>query len=256
MLSNNFDFLFEHYFMSVGQVTVGLFYKDMKDFVFSFSERIQEDETGDEQPEFAGWTRTGFRNGEQATVYGAELSWQQNLEFLPSFLGNLGTYVTYSYSQSIADVDREIEEHTHGLASLLNLVGFGVSDDYKEITPLIGQRPHVLNVGLDYSQNKVFTQISYQWAAPSISSYGNLRLVPEIPDLPITQRVQFDQFNDAATDLSFTLRYRITQNFRFWFDASNILNDRSINYYYDREYYPNTVSLSGRSISLGLHYTF
>lgn len=257
MLSNNFDLLFEHYFMNVGQITLGLFYKDMKDFVFSFTERIQEgDEAASDQPEFAGWTRTGFRNGEKATVYGVELSWQQNLEFLPGFLGNIGTYVTYSYSQSIADLDREVEEHTHGLASLLSFVGFDVSDDYKQVTPLVGQRPHVLNLGLDYTHNKFFGQISYQWGAPSISSYGNLRLVPEVPDIPITQRVQFDQFNDAANDLSLTLRYRITSNFRVWADASNILNHRSISYFYNREYYPDTASLSGRRINMGLHYNF
>lgn len=255
MLSNNFDFLFEHYFMNIGQFTVGLFYKDMKDFVFSFTERIREGE-GDEDPEFAGWTRTSFRNGEEATVYGAEISWQQNLEFLPGFLGNLGSYFTYSYAQSIADLDREVEEHTHGLAQLADLIGISTSEDYQEVTPLIDQRPHVLNAGLDYSQNRFFAQVSYQWAAPSISSYGNLRLVPEIPDIPISERVQFDQFNDAATDLSLTVRYRITPNFRFWVDATNILNDRSVSYFFDREYYPDTVSLSGREISMGLHYNF
>lgn len=256
MLSNNFDFLFEHYFRSVGQITVGLFYKDMKDFVYSFTERISETDDDTDDSEFAGWTRTGFRNGEEATVYGAELSWQQNLEFLPGFLSNLGTYVTYSYAQSIADVDRDVEEHTHGLAVLMDWLGFGASEDYKEVTPLIGQRPHVLNVGLDYSQNNFSGQVSYQWGAPSISSYGNLRLVPEVPDIPVSERVQFDLFNDSANDLSLTLRYQFTQNFRFWVDASNILNHRSIDYYYNREYYPDRASLSGRKISMGLHYNF
>ena len=257
MLSNNYDLLFEHYLMNVGQFTVGLFYKQMQDFVYSFNERIAEDDNQEgDDGEFAGWERTGFRNGEEATVYGVEISWQQKLEFLPWIFGNLGTYANYSYSQSIADVDRDAEgdvlqNHTHGLAQLMEFLGRDVDPDYKEITPLTGQRPHVVNIGLDYTHGSFFTQVSYQWAAPSVSSYGDGRFVPEIRR---DRRVYFDQYNDAANDLSLTVRYWLTDNFQMWGDASNILNHRSRNYFYDREYYPDSASLSGRRISAGLRY--
>ncbi|MDG5767699.1 TonB-dependent receptor [Balneolales bacterium ANBcel1] len=257
MLSNNYDFMFEHYFMNVGQITFGLFYKQLSDFVYSFTERIGDDEDDDfDEAEFAGWQRVGFRNGEEATVYGVEIAWQQRLDFLPGVMRNLGLYANYSYTQSIADVDRDAEgdvrqNHTHGLADLLSFFGRSVDPDYKEITPLTNQRPHVVNLGLDFSYNDFFTQISYQWAAPSISSYGDGRFVPEIRR---DYRVYFDQYNDAANDLSVTMRYWVTGNFQIWADASNILNNRSINYYYDRDYYPSTSSLRGRRITAGLRY--
>ncbi|MEX2364309.1 MAG: TonB-dependent receptor, partial [Balneolaceae bacterium] len=250
MLSNNYDFMFEHYFMNVGQLTFGLFYKDMEDFVFSYSERITGDESEDDA-EFVGWRRSGYRNGDRATVYGVEFTWQQNLEFLPGFLSNLGTYFNYSYAQSIADLGRGRERTEHGLAKLLEALGRDVSEDYKYVTPLSGQRPHVINAGLDYQQGDFSSQISYQWAAPSISSYGsNDRQWIALTNQP----VYFDQYNDAAQELSFTARYWLSSNFQVWIDISNILNQTEVNYYYDREYYPSTTRLRGRELSAGIRY--
>lgn len=252
MRSNNFDILFEHYFMNVGQFTIGLFYKDMKDFVFSSSEVVDYSAENNDEGLNGRWEVNSFKNGEQATVYGAEFTWQQNLEFLPGLLGNLGTYVNYSYSQSIADLGRTGEQSTHGLADLMELLGREVDPDYKFVTPLEGQRPHIVNAGLDFTKGGFFTQVSFQWAAHSISSYGSNEQV--LVASPTPRPVYYDQFNDSATDLSFTARYWISSNFQIWFDASNILNDREENYFYNSNYYPYTTELNGREITLGLRY--
>ncbi|WP_221930350.1 TonB-dependent receptor [Gracilimonas mengyeensis] len=250
MLSNNFDILFEHYFMNVGQFTVGLFYKDMKDFVFSSTEIV--DYTGDNEEGLTGrWTVDGFKNGEEAKVYGAEISWQQKLEFLPGRLGNLATYSNYSYAQSIADVGRQEEQSTHGLAEFKELLGMKVDPEYKYVTPLEGQRPHVINAGLEYSEGDFFAQVSYQWAANALSSYAGEQTAIALPQ---PEEVYLDQYNDAAQDLSLTVRYWINSSFQIWFDASNILNNKEFNYYYDADYYPYTTELDGREITLGLRY--
>lgn len=231
MLSNNLDIMFEYYFMNVGQFTIGLYYKEMRDFVYRYTEVIRPGENIDENL-FSGWRRSTFLNGDEAMVYGIEVAWQQNLDFLPGFLGNLGTYANYSYSYSEADAGRT------------------------EKTRLQDHRPHVVNAGLDYSQGSFSSQISYRWGSPSISSYGDLRAVPAIPDHPRNLLVHFDQYRDAANDLSLTLRYRLTDNFRLWADATNMLNHRSVSYFYNREYYPYTQTLNGRTVSFGIRYTF
>ncbi|WP_350202981.1 TonB-dependent receptor [Gracilimonas sp.] len=250
MLSNNFDILFEHYFMNVGQFTIGLFYKDMKDFVFSSNQVVDYSADNNDEGLTGRWNVNSFSNGDQATVYGAEFTWQQNLEFLPGFLSNLGTYVNYSYSQSIADVGRTVNErYTHGIADFLEFVGKDVDPDYKYITPLEGQRPHIFNAGLDYTQGEFFTQITYQWSAAAISSYGS-----NAQDLVSVGNVYYDQFNGATRDLSFTARYWISENFQVWLDASNILNDLERDYFYKPDLYPYTTELNGREITLGLRY--
>lgn len=253
LLSNNFDILFEHYFLNVGQFTVGLFYKDMKDFVFSSNEVVDYSAGNNDEGLTGRWNVNSFKNGEQATVYGAEFTWQQNLEFLPGILSNLGTYVNYSYAQSIADVGRNTgEQETHGIAQFLEFLGRDVDPDYLNVTPLEGQRPHIVNAGLDFTKGDFFTQVSFQWSAPSISSYGSndRTLVAS----PTPGDVYFDLYNDASRDLSLTARYWINDNFQVWFDASNILNYKEINYYYDADYYPYTTELSGREVTLGLRY--
>jgi TonB-dependent receptor len=230
MLSNNLDLLFEHYFMNVGQFSLGLFYKQMEDFIYLYTERFGAGGI-DGEGSYALWHRTTFQNGEEATVYGLEVTWQQNLEFLPGFLGNIGIYTNYSYAFSEADVDRP-----------------------GQTVRLVGQRPHVVNVGLDYTHGGFSGQVSYAWGAPSISSYGRLEFAPTL--YGDSKRVYMDSYRDAANNLSMTMRYRLTSAFRLWADASNILNHRSINYAYNRDVYPNIQTLSGRTVSMGLQYTF
>lgn len=243
MLSHNLDFIFDHYFMNVGQLSAGLFYKNLSDFVFSFSERIrsvsEDDQVGQNEDDlrYEGWMRTTFKNGREAHVYGIELSWQQNLDFLPGFLGNFGTYANYAFTQSLADIGRRHPDPA-------------INDTI--FVPLIDQRPHVLNLGLSYSQGRLSSQISYHWSAPSISSYGPQQWVPQIHQ---RHREYFDEYSDAANDLSLTVRFRISPNFRIWADASNILNSMSRDYFFDRDFYPRRERLSGRRINLGLRYT-
>lgn len=245
MVSHNLDLLFEHYFMDVGQLVIGFFYKGLSDFVYSYSDIIRPDGTvsgpepdrGSTDELFVGWRFNTYDNGEEATVYGVEFTWQQNLRFLPGFLGNFGSFFNYSYAHSLADVGRR---DTNGDVIY---------------TLLQGQRPHVVNVGLDYSQGSFSGQLSYQWGAPSISSYGDLRFVPGDPNVPINRRVYFEGYRDAANDLTLTLRYRLTDAFRLWADANNILNHRRVDYRYHRDYYPTQSSLSGRTVNLGIRYS-
>lgn len=230
MLSHNVDMLFEHYFMNVGQFTIGLYYKALRDFVYR-SHEILGPGGVDGQGLYSGWDMYTNKNGEQGLAYGFEMSWQQNLSFLPGFLSYLGTYANYSYTNSEAEVS-------------------GRRDDPP---PIQRQRPHVVNAGLDYSRGGFSGQISYHWGAPSIASYGNQRRVPQIdPHI----RVWFDRYTDAANDVSLTLRYRLTSHFRLWADASNLFNHRSISYNYDRDYYPARAELRGRTVNMGIRYSF
>ncbi|MEX0686171.1 MAG: TonB-dependent receptor [Balneolales bacterium] len=244
MLSHNLDFIIDHYFMDVGQISLGLFYKNLSDFIFSHTGRIRssgddeiDDEDGDD-PRYEGWQRTTFLNGREANVYGLELSWQQSLSFLPGFLGNLGTYANYAYTQSLADIGRRHPDPA--ISDTINVA-------------LIDQRPHVLNAGLSYEQGRFSSQLLYHWSAPSVSSYGSQQWVPQIHQ---RHREYFDAYSDAANDVSLTIRFRISTNFRIWADASNMLNNKSRDYFFDRGTYPRRERLSGRRINVGLRYTF
>lgn len=90
--SMNFDFMAEHYFKSVGIISGGLFYKNIKDFIY-----IRQTENTD------GYEVYQPLNGKGASVFGAEVSFQRRLDFLPGFAKNFSIYLNYTYLTSNAD---------------------------------------------------------------------------------------------------------------------------------------------------------
>ncbi|TYP99810.1 TonB-dependent receptor [Tenacibaculum adriaticum] len=90
--SMNFDIMAEHYFKSVGLISGGVFYKDIKDFTYIFQ---YEDENEYEvyQP----------FNGDDASVLGFEVALQRQLDFLPGFAKNFSIYLNYTHLTSDAN---------------------------------------------------------------------------------------------------------------------------------------------------------
>ena len=87
--STNFDLMAEHYFGTVGILSGGLFYKDVNDFIvtqrfegFSFE--------GREWDNFAQPI-----NGGNATLFGVEVAFQRQLDFIAPSLKGMGFYFNY-----------------------------------------------------------------------------------------------------------------------------------------------------------------
>ncbi len=95
----SYDLLFEHFLPSVGVVSAGVFYKDLKDPIYPGAESI-----------IHGGIYNGYRlvtpiNGPKADIYGFEAAWQQRLGFLPGLLSGLGVDANYTYTDSKATFD-------------------------------------------------------------------------------------------------------------------------------------------------------
>ncbi|WP_207421365.1 TonB-dependent receptor [Desertivirga brevis] len=91
--SLNLDFLFEHYFRSVGLISGGVFYKEIDNYIY---EGVYVQEGG----QYDKWQITQSLNGAGAKVHGFELAWQQQFTFLPGPLNGLGIYANYTHIQS------------------------------------------------------------------------------------------------------------------------------------------------------------
>lgn len=182
-ISNNLDASIEQYIGSTGVISVGVFQKDLSNFVFEIERTLEE---GDR----AGFMERTFENGEEnATIYGAELTLQQHFTYLPGFLSNFGVFANYTWSQSEFDVDG------------------GDNDEVR----LPGHSPHVVNAALEYSQGRIFTQVMYHWTdeMPAIGQQG----------YPIVT----NQTRQGWEELSASFRFRFSDNFRFWADAFGLL---------------------------------
>lgn len=136
--SMNFDLMAEHYFKSIGIVSGGLFYKNIKDFSYVFV--AEESSTGYDvfQP----------LNGDKANVFGAEIAFQKQ------FAKHFGVYLNYTYLKSEAKGIRNED------------------GDERGDLDLPGATPHMFNASLSYSDKKFSARISGNFSDAYLDELG------------------------------------------------------------------------------------
>lgn len=205
--SMNFDLMGEKYLESIGIISSGIFYKSINDFIYV---HVQDKFlfNGKEYKMFQP------RNGGKATLYGFEAAFQRQLDFLPSFLSNLGLYFNYTFTKSETD----------------NPAYSGNKIE------LPGTAPHTLNAALTYQDGSLTLGLSF--------NYTDSYLDPEETDLT----PGLERYYDAATYLDLNGSYQFMKGFRFFFEANNLLN-QPLRFYagqkdrtYQAEYYDRRFS--------------
>ncbi|WP_299098389.1 TonB-dependent receptor [uncultured Winogradskyella sp.] len=185
--SMNFDIMAEHYFKSVGIISGGLFYKDLQDFVYTFQ---TEDENGYEvyQP----------LNGDEASVFGAEFSFQRRLDFLPGFAKNFSVYLNYTYLTSSTDGIR--------------------NEDGEERTDLdLPQTaPNMFNASLGYAAKKFSIRLSGNYSDAYIDEIGGNAFE--------------DRYYDEQFFLDLTANVALNKNLSLYLNINNITN-QPLRYY-------------------------
>lgn len=202
--SMNFDVMAEQYFASVGILSAGVFYKDIKDFIYYYSEKDYVDAV-------SGGTYRLFqpRNGAKATLLGFEAALQRRLDFLPGLLSQLSFYGNYTFTSSTTDNpdfgDRDID--------------------------LPGAAPHNLNASLTWQDERLVLGLSF--------NYSSAYMDPDEMDLT----PGLERFYDKVTHLDATASFAITEQLRIFVEANNLL-DQPLRYYagestrtYQAEYY-------------------
>jgi len=202
----NFDFMAENYFKSVGLVSAGVFYKNLNDFIYTYSNNqysaadFNTDFPGQSNPVPAGeeWTLVQSRNGDNVDVYGLEVAFQRQLDFLPGFLKNFGVYINYTYTDSkakgIADED---------------------GNERKDVG-LPGTAPHMFNGSLSWENSRFSARASINFTSDYLDELGS------------------DKFNDTYYDkqtfLDINASYKVTKNLRIFAEAKNLTN-QPLRYY-------------------------
>lgn len=176
--SYNADLSFEHYFHGIGIASAGFFYKSLKDISYSSTMRLQSGT-------YAGYTEQMVINGGNATLYGVELNWQQELTFLTDFLSGFGIYANYC--------------HTWAKANLVGREGF-----------LPGQAGDIGNLALAYEKGGFQARIGYQYQGKFITAVG------------INEG--FDYYQAPHGGLDFTASQNILKPLQLFLEVSNINN--------------------------------
>ncbi|MDY8135043.1 TonB-dependent receptor [Aquimarina sp. 2201CG5-10] len=187
--SMNFDLMAEHYFKSVGIVSGGLFYKQIDNFIYTF-----RGETFDDR---FGTGTTGFDifqplNGDDASIFGVEIAFQRQLDFLPGFAKNFSIYLNYTYLTSSADGIRNED------------------GDVRSDLDLPNTAPSIFNGSLGYNDDKFSVRLSANFSEDYIDEIGGNSFE--------------DRYYDQQFFLDFNASYAITKNLSVYADLNNITN--------------------------------
>ncbi len=208
--SMNFDLMAEHYFESVGIISGGLFYKDIEDFIY---------------PSLSIDAQTGYDlktplNGDSASIFGAEVSFQRQLDFLPGFAKNLSLYLNYTWLTSSTD-------------------GITNEDEVREDVDLPGTAPNMFNGSLGYGDRRFSARLSLNFSDAYLDELGGNDFE--------------DRYYDKQIFLDFNANYTINKNLRIYASLNNITN-QPLRYYQGVSERTMQVEFYEKRLTFGLKY--
>lgn len=142
----NYDLMLERYFASVGLLAGGVFAKQLDNFIFPATRaREATDNVGPDATQIVQPV-----NGPTAKLYGFEVAWQQNLNFLPDALRGFGLNANYTYTKSVAEIPGRGRD--------------GVD------TPLPGQTGNAGNIGVFFDRGPLSLRVGGNYSGDFLST--------------------------------------------------------------------------------------
>ncbi len=186
----NFDATVEYYMSNNGAITAGLFYKEIDNFIFS--QRIT-----DPDPIFGvDITRLDTTlNGQTAEIFGIELGFSQQLDFLPGLLSGFLVQANYTFTDA------------KGLISDGNIGSITDTPDFRQIN-LPSASKHTFNGVLGYEKGPVSLRLAGTYRDDYLDE--------------IQGGADEDRIVDSLFQLDFSGRYSINDNFQLFFEWINI----------------------------------
>jgi len=152
--ANNYDLLFEQYLHPLGMFQAGFFFKQLNAPQVELTNLPASDVPASLQPVIQQYNGSGdkitmYANGQNAYLYGFEVSYQQHWSHLPGVLKGLGVSANYTYTNS----------QEKGLP--------GRPDS----PTLQRQTPNSWNLSPTYDTRRMSLRVGYNYTGASIYSY-------------------------------------------------------------------------------------
>lgn len=200
-VANQFDLGIEWYFAEGSLFSVGVFMKDVKNFVNFTEYHAAANEIPFDLPDpdeaAAGWTVQEKINGKSATIKGFEAQFQQDSQ------NGFGTILNYTYTDTSTDEDTFVDGNPY------------LSDSSK----------HSFNVTGYYENEDFQARVAYNWRSSYMlresGSYGN-------------------RLHKPYGSLDLSASYFITDQISLNLDVVNLLEDRSKQFGNNVEDTPNS----------------
>ncbi len=206
--SINYDLSVEWYWDDVGSLTASLFWKDIDGFINGGSDVVNYVSPGGTAFDLR---LDGPVNGQEGTLSGFELTYQQTYDDLPGLWSGLGSQVTYTYVDG-------------GDFSNPTLAGFGQSSvangsnalnvaSLADGQPLAGISEHTINATVFYEYGPVALRAAYNWR-------DEFLITPRDDIFPFSPIWQ-----EATGQLDASAFYDVTDYFKIGIQGVNLLDE-------------------------------
>lgn len=227
--SDNFDVTVAKYFTGIGQLSAGVFLKQITNYFRTFQSTVPSGPDNGFGGEYSGWTLTQNRNIGSARIRGIELNHQQQYTFLPGALRGLGSFANFTYLDTKGD--------------------FGSA---ATTTRLPNLTPRSANAGLTWRGRGLDLRVMMNYRSEFFRSSTSGTYGSGAGVLPGT--MLYDVFQHARTLWDFKAQYTLNRTYSLFFDVYNLTNDWTNNDYvhaFGREI-PSYASGAGTSFKLGM----
>jgi TonB-dependent receptor len=191
--STGFDLSIERYLKPVGLFSVGVFQKEIKDYIFDLRNTVPSGANNGFEGLYEGFDFNTKTNGGWARVKGFEANYQQQLTFLPGWLSGFGVFANYTR-----------------LLTRGTFAGTVVVDKLANFTPLAS------NVGLSYIRSKLTLRGQLNYEGVRLTSF-NLN--------PAAQ-----QFQEQRASVDLSAKYNLNPRLGFFVDAYNVFNEKYLKF--------------------------
>lgn len=232
------DAYFEWYMQPQGFFSAGVYYKDLKDVLFTQSDVFGRDVLNSNGVDRSGYQLNTLRNGGDGRIFGAEVSFQQSLEpYLES--ANVPDWIKGFGVQANVNIND----------SEVTIPAVGVVPARK--APLTGTSDLVYNVGVYYERYDLSVRLAYQFRTEWGQGVGDYQVLNGIV-VPVTNG---DVYWDDDEELDLSIRYQVSDTFEWFFDAVNLTDDAGRRYGDDAGH-PIEHETFGRRYIMGVRFSF
>ena len=198
--ATNYDLSLEWYFAPTGSVTLAVFHKDITDYIFTGS-NTQTFTNGGVTYDFL---MTQYTNGDEGTVDGFELAYQQFYDFLPGWLSGFGVQGNFTYIDS-----------SGGRNTSQNILDPLQNSASGDPLPLEGMSRTSYNAALLYEKYGISPRLAYNWREEYLLTTSAANI-----NAPV--------WSSDFGQLDGSIFYNITDDLKIGVQSTNILNARTV----------------------------
>jgi TonB-dependent receptor len=202
--SDNIDLTAEWYFADVGQLSLALFYKRLKNVR---TNDVRREELTNNGATFEAIVTTAINSPETGTIKGFEVAYQQTYDDLPGWLSGFGLSANYTFVDSSNVPQSTVSETDPDIAA-----GNQSTVDISRL-PLEGLSEHTLNITPFYDYGDWSARVAYSWRDEFLLTIRDVI----VPFQPIYQ--------EASGQLDASLFYSLGENWKLGVQAVNLTGE-------------------------------